>query len=131
MLEAALFPPPRGRCSSRSGRRLILWKPGKCSMESARFTWRPIYVFVRAAGYDYDDAQDLTQRFILHLIGRERFTRADPARGQFRSYIIGALKYFLAHVRQEARAQERGGGAAVVPLDEAIIGTIGNTTALH
>jgi DNA-directed RNA polymerase specialized sigma24 family protein len=86
--------------------------------------WRPINIFVRASGYDYDDAQDLTQRFVLHLIERERFARADPARGRFRSYVLGALKYFLAHVRQEERAQKRGGGAAVVPLDEAIIGEI-------
>lgn len=93
--------------------------------------WRPINIFVRASGYDYDDAQDLTQRFILHLIERERFAHADPARGRFRSYLLGALKYFLAHVRQEARAQKRGGAAAVVPLDEAIIGTIGNATARH
>jgi|SRR5882724_7215156 len=55
--------------------------------------WRPINIFVRACGYDYDDAQDLTQRFILHLIERERFARADPARGRFRSYVLGALKY--------------------------------------
>jgi RNA polymerase sigma-70 factor (ECF subfamily) len=93
--------------------------------------WHPINIFLRASGYDYDDAQDLTQRFVLHLIERERFARADPARGRFRSYVLGALKYFLAHVRQEERAQKRGGDAAVIPLDEAIIGTIGNATAGH
>jgi RNA polymerase sigma-70 factor (ECF subfamily) len=86
--------------------------------------WRPINIFLRASGYNYDDAQDLTQRFILHLIERERFAQADPARGRFRSYVLGALKYFLAHVRQEERAQKRGGGAAVIPLDEATIGEI-------
>ena len=93
--------------------------------------WRPINIFVRACGYDYDDAQDLTQRFVLHLIERERFARADPARGRFRSYVLGALKYFLAHVRQDERAQKRGGGVAVIPLDEAIIGTIADATAPH
>jgi RNA polymerase sigma-70 factor (ECF subfamily) len=84
--------------------------------------WRPVNIFVRAYGYDYDDAQDLTQRFILHLIERDRFTRADPARGRFRSYLLGALKYFLAHVRQDERAQKRGGNFAVISLDEAITG---------
>src|SRR5947207_26009 len=84
--------------------------------------WRPINIFVRASGYGYDDAQDLTQRFILHLIERERFAQADPARGRFRSYILGALKYFLAHVRQDERAQKRGGDSAVVSLDEVITG---------
>jgi DNA-directed RNA polymerase specialized sigma24 family protein len=93
--------------------------------------WRPIKVFVRACGYDYDDAQDITQRFILHLIEREGFSRADPARGRFRSYLLGALKYFLAHVRQDERAQKRGGDAVVIPLDEAIIETIGDPTAPH
>ena len=93
--------------------------------------WRPIYVSVRASGYDYDDAQDLTQRFILHLIERERFAQADPARGRFRSYVLGALNYFLAHVRQDERAQKRGGDAAIIPLDEAIIETIGDATARH
>lgn len=91
--------------------------------------WRPINIFVRASGYDYEDARDLTQRFLLHLIERERFAQADPARGQFRSYVLGALKYFLAHVRQEQRAQKRGGGAALLPLDKAIMETIADATA--
>ena len=47
------------------------------------------------------------------------------------SYVLGALKYFLAHIRQEERAQKRGGGADHIPLDEALAATIGNATALH
>src|ERR1700686_5178642 len=93
--------------------------------------WRPIYVFVRASGYDVYDAQDLTQRFVLRLIDDGTLTRADRTIGRLRAYLCGALKNFLAHVRRDEATQKRGGGAAVIPLDEALIETTEDASALH
>src|SRR6476659_1009417 len=83
--------------------------------------WRPIYSFIRTQGCDCYEAQDLTQRFLLHLIERDRFFQADPERGRFRSYVLGTLKLFLAGVRRDERARKRGGDAAIVPLEGDIV----------
>jgi len=38
--------------------------------------WMPLYAFLRRAGYDSHDAQDLTDADVLHDVARER--RLDP-----------------------------------------------------
>ena len=83
--------------------------------------WRPLYLFLRRQGYNSDDAQDLTQDFFAHIIEARLFARAEPARGRFRSFLLGALKRFLNENRNRQRAQKRGGGIAPLPLDEAAI----------
>jgi DNA-directed RNA polymerase specialized sigma24 family protein len=83
--------------------------------------WRPIFVFIQACGYDCQDAQDLTQRFILYVIERNHFAQADRTKGRFRSYLLGTLKHFLAHVRRDEKTQKRGGGAPILSLDEAMV----------
>lgn len=61
-----------------------------------RTYWQPVYAFSRRMGAGPEDARDLTQGFFAHLLGGHSLKRADPARGQFRSYLLGALKHFLA-----------------------------------
>lgn len=43
--------------------------------------------------------------------------RADPGRGRFRAYMLGALKRFMAGQLQRAHALKRGGGARPLSLD--------------
>lgn len=78
--------------------------------------WYPLYAFVRRRGHSPADAQDLTQAFFADLLGRNA-TMADPAKGKFRSYLLGALKHFLANDWHRANAQKRGGGQALVEWD--------------
>ena len=82
--------------------------------------WRPIYTFIANRGYDLYDAQDLTQSFMVYLIEREAFGKADKSKGKFRFYVLGILKHFLAKDRRDERAQKRGGGAETVSLDAAL-----------
>ena len=42
---------------------------------------------------------------------------ADPARGKFRSFLLGAVKHFLADQRDHSLREKRGGGATHEPLD--------------
>jgi RNA polymerase sigma factor (sigma-70 family) len=79
---------------------------------------QPIYAFIRRRGYSRQDAQDLTQDFFLHLLEKNTFTRADRLKGKFRSFLLGALEYFLAHANEKARAEKRGGNATLVFLDD-------------
>jgi DNA-directed RNA polymerase specialized sigma24 family protein len=80
--------------------------------------WVPLYTFVRTRGYSMHDAQDLTQSFFAHLIEREIYARADRAKGQFRSFLLAALKNFLADAYSYAHRVKRGGGENFLPLDE-------------
>jgi RNA polymerase sigma factor (sigma-70 family) len=89
--------------------------------ELCQIYWRPIYLFLRRQGYAFDQAEDLTQGFFAHLIENRTYARASPEKGRFRAFLLGALKYFVADARKRQRAQKRGGGAALLPLDEAAI----------
>jgi RNA polymerase sigma-70 factor (ECF subfamily) len=89
--------------------------------ELCRIYWRPIFLFLRRQGSNLADAEDLTQGFFAHLIESRAYARADREKGRFRSFMLGALKHFLAHARAHDRAQKRGGGVIVGPLDTASI----------
>jgi len=89
--------------------------------ELCQIYWRPVYVFLRRQGIAEQDAQDLTQGFFAELIYSRAYTRADPAKGKFRSFLLGTLKHFVAHARDYDRAQKRGGGSTPVQLDEAAL----------
>src|ERR1700683_4710535 len=79
---------------------------------------QPIYAFIRRRGYSRQDAQDLTKDFFLHLLERNTFSRADRLKGKFRSFLLGALEFFLAHAHERATAEKRGGNATLVFLDD-------------
>lgn len=71
--------------------------------------WRPLYTFARCRGSSPDEAQDLTQAFLTRVIETGGLVGATPDRGRFRSYLLGAMKHFMAHARDRERAQKRGG----------------------
>ncbi len=79
--------------------------------------WFPLYAFVRRAGYSAEDAQDLTQGFFVGLLARNHLPVADPQRGKFRSFLLGAIKHFLAKEQRYRRARKRGGLQTVISLD--------------
>ena len=81
--------------------------------------WHPLYAYVRRRGYDPDDACDLTQAFFARLIEQRRLAAADPVRGRFRSFLLTAMKNFLASEWRRQAAAKRGGGAEVVSIDAA------------
>ncbi len=98
---------------------------GQSSAESAEAAmsklchiyWYPVYVFVRRQGRNEDDARDLTQEFFSRVLEKNYFRDADPARGRFRSFLLAAVRHFLANEWNRERAQKRGGGAATISLD--------------
>src|SRR5262245_54861980 len=89
--------------------------------ELCQIYWRPVYVFLRRQGIPEHDAQDLTQGFFAELIESRAYARADPMKGKFRSFLLGTLKHFVAHVRDHDCAQKRGSGNMPVALDEAAL----------
>jgi RNA polymerase sigma factor (sigma-70 family) len=79
--------------------------------------WYPIYAYARRRGAGTEDAQDQVQGFFSHLLERGTLKGADPERGRFRSFLLGAFKLYLSDERSRAAAQKRGGGATALPLD--------------
>ena len=79
--------------------------------------WYPLYAFVRRLGHQPADAQDLTQAFFARLLEKHYLRAADPERGRFRSFLLASCKHFLSKERDRAKAQKRGGGRKVLPLD--------------
>jgi RNA polymerase sigma factor (sigma-70 family) len=79
--------------------------------------WYPLYAYIRRRGYAVDDAQDLTQAFFTEVLAKNRLSIADPRRGKFRSFLLTALKNFLAKQWRAEHAQKRGGTETLLPLD--------------
>jgi RNA polymerase sigma-70 factor (ECF subfamily) len=78
--------------------------------------WQPVYSFLRRLGHSPDDAMDLTQGFLATLLERGHVGTPDPARGRFRTYLLGALRHYLMDQADQARAIKRGGAAQFLPL---------------
>jgi len=85
--------------------------------ELCRAYWYPLYAFVRSRGYSAVDAQDLTQAFFTRFIETDGFASADRERGRFRSYLLGAMKHFLANEWHRAQTQKRGGKVQFIEFD--------------
>src|SRR5512144_1013499 len=93
---------------------------GAAALEKlCRTYWYPLYAYVRRRGYSHEDAQDLTQGFLLQLLERHAFARADASKGRFRSFLLAALSYFLSDERERAAAQKRGGGRPTLSFADA------------
>ncbi|GMW00898.1 MAG: hypothetical protein AMXMBFR84_20350 [Candidatus Hydrogenedentota bacterium] len=78
--------------------------------------WYPLYAYVRRRGHSTADAQDLTQEFFAQLLEHNWVARAQPEKGRFRSFLLMALKRFLANEWDKATSIRRGGRVHFVPL---------------
>src|SRR5213082_742583 len=61
-----------------------------------RIYWRPIYSFLRRQGTGPEEAQDLTQGFFALLLERRDLRTVRKEKGRLRSYLLTAVKHFLA-----------------------------------
>ena len=83
-----------------------------------RIYWRPIYSFVRRQGFQPAEAEDITQGFFAQLLERRSLSAVRKEKGRLRSYLLGALKYFMADEQRRAMAIKRGKGQRLIPLEE-------------
>jgi len=88
-----------------------------------RAYWYPVYAFVRRQGQTPHNAQDLTQDFFARLLQKDYLRAAAREKGRFRTFLIVALKRFMANEWDRARALKRGGGEAPVTLDTSLAET--------
>lgn len=78
--------------------------------------YAPVFQFFYREGRTEDQARELTQEFFARLLARGGVESADPARGRFRSFLLGAVKHFLADLRDRELAAKRGGGATPISI---------------
>ena len=58
--------------------------------------WYPLYAFVRRQGKTKEDAEDLVQAFFASFLAKNYLEGLAAERGKFRSFLLAALKHFLA-----------------------------------
>jgi DNA-directed RNA polymerase specialized sigma24 family protein len=86
--------------------------------EFCRRYWQPVNGFIRWKGFPEAEAADLTQDFFLNFLETRSWRRADPLRGSFRTFLLGALTHRLQKARSHQTRLKRGGGATPVSLEE-------------
>jgi len=79
--------------------------------------WEPVFRFLRREGRNEDESREQAQAFFARLLARGGIENVDPDKGHFRSYLLGALKHFLAEQRRNEGRQKRGGGAVVESIE--------------
>ena len=82
-----------------------------------RTYWYSLYAFVRRQGHDTHDAEDLLQTFLARFLEKNFLMDVDRSKGRFRSFLLAALKHFLANEWDKANAQKRGGQAQFLSLE--------------
>ena len=99
----------RAKVSSEDGRRALA--------ELCDAYYAPVVTFLRCSLRDDDAARDLSHSFFAHILDGRRIDSADPQRGRFRSFLLGAVKHFLANHYDASVRLKRGGGQTPLPLD--------------
>jgi RNA polymerase sigma-70 factor (ECF subfamily) len=79
--------------------------------------YEPVVAYLRKVLRDADAARDTSHAFFAAMLAGGSIQTADPERGRFRSYLLGAVKHFLSHQREAQQRQRRGGGVAPLSLD--------------
>jgi RNA polymerase sigma-70 factor (ECF subfamily) len=83
-----------------------------------RIYWYPLYGFIRRRGFAVEDAQDMTQEFFSRMLQRDFLKNVAREKGRFRTFLLTALKNFLASEWRRGQTAKRGGGQLIVSWDE-------------
>jgi RNA polymerase sigma-70 factor (ECF subfamily) len=79
--------------------------------------WYPLYACFRRRGNNPMDAEGLTQGFFERFLAKDYLSDLTPGRGRFRSFLLTALRPYLANEWDRAQTRRRGGGQTLVSLD--------------
>ena len=85
--------------------------------ELCRIYWSPLYGYARRLGNSAEDAEDLTQGFIEHVLKNNMLALADESLGKMRSFLRKSFSNYIRNNHRSAVAKIRGGDAVSVRLD--------------
>jgi DNA-directed RNA polymerase specialized sigma24 family protein len=80
--------------------------------------YEPVVAFLFCELRNADAAREVSHSFFTLILEGGRIQAADEERGRFRSYLLGALKHFLAREREALTRLKRGAAQKPVPLDD-------------
>jgi RNA polymerase sigma-70 factor (ECF subfamily) len=105
-------------------------KAGAALSELCKSYREPILRYItRAIGADAShryggrNAEDLTHDFLVRLLEGKLFEHLQRSEGRFRTYLLGAVRYFLSGARQQESATKRGGGLVHLSVQDDITQT--------
>jgi len=78
--------------------------------------YAPVVAFLSRSTTSEDQARDLAHEFFARILDRHGLDGADPQRGRFRTYLLGAVKHFLANRHFAASCEKRGRNVIHEPL---------------
>ncbi len=82
--------------------------------------YAPVVAFLRREGRTEDESREMAHEFFARVLERNAFDKANPCRGRFRSYLLGALKHFISNQRARDLREKRGAGAEHQRLDTSL-----------
>ena len=85
--------------------------------ELCQIYWQPVYIYIRSWNKSASDAEDLTQGFFTKILEKNSLDLVGPDKGKLRTFLLVAVKRFLANDYHRENAQKRGGGQQIVSID--------------
>jgi len=77
----------------------------------------PVMAFLTRTGCGPEEPRDVAHEFFASLLAGDGLAEVQRHRGRFRSYLLGALKHFVANRRLHASREKRGGGLEHLSLE--------------
>ena len=115
MIQAAPFHTTRwtrvclAKADSEDGRRALA--------ELCDHYYEPVVAYLSSVFRDGDAGREVSHEFFAEMLGGGTIHSADPERGRFRFYLLGAVRHFVAHRQEAERRMKRGGGRVPLSLD--------------
>ncbi len=106
-------------------------RSGQALEALCRAYWYPLYAYARRMGQSPSDAEDLTQGFFARLLEKDFLASAAQEKGRFRTFLLTALKRYMANEWDRQHAQKRGGFAVVIPVDQRLAETRFSSEGTH
>ena len=82
-----------------------------------RIYWQPLYRYARRKGKSKEDAEDLVQGFLAHLLEAEALQTIDRGKGRFRAFLLASFNYWMINEWRRDARQKRGGEAITISFD--------------
>jgi RNA polymerase sigma-70 factor (ECF subfamily) len=79
--------------------------------------WQPLYRYARRKDKSKEDAEDLVQGFLAHLLTVDALRGIDRAKGRFRSFLLASFQHWMINDWKHASRDKRGGGNAALSFD--------------
>lgn len=79
--------------------------------------YAPVFAFVESYTRHHQNARDWTHAFFATLLEGKSLDSVIRERGKFRSYLLGAVKHFLADEWAKQKAEKRGGLVSHISVD--------------